>query len=335
MTSASAASWTLALTNSPTRVRRLAVIGAPALTGPAWTVADQVQAACDDLRDAAQLPRGVRTDRIDHVLTDADLVWLALPRSLAALDEAAEATAARGSDQARMVVIGRDADMSRSMNQVLAKHFAAVHASRGVGKLRALVGEGPIRPARLRWPQMRHLDDLDLDVWAHGVTFAGGRLDQGTRALIRFLGDVPRGDVLDFGSGSGILAALLARRPDQPSGGVQAIDVLLTSIDATMRTAASAGVEVRATWADGLDGVAPNSLDAIVTNPPFHRGTAKDSSATLAMFADAARVLRPGGQLWAVFNSHLPWKSRLSHLVGPTRLVAQDPRYTVVVATRA
>ena len=53
------------------------------------------------------------------------------------------------------------------------------------------------------------------------------------------------------------------------------------------------------------------SLDAIVTNPPFHQGFAKESADTLAMFSGARRVLRPGGELWCVFNSHLPWRREL------------------------
>ena len=52
------------------------------------------------------------------------------------------------------------------------------------------------------------------------------------------------------------------------------------------------------------------------------------------MFTDAARVLRPGGQLWCVFNSHLPWRRELEARLGRTVLVSQDPRFTVTVTTR-
>jgi 16S rRNA (guanine1207-N2)-methyltransferase len=334
MPSATESAWTLALANSPEHVDRLAVISAPELIDPAWIVCDQLQAACDDIRLSQLLPGGVRIDRIDHAIVGADLVWVKYPGSLAGLDEAAEYTANQGADDVRLVVIARNAELTHSMNDVLARHFTRFWASRGVGKSRALIAEGPIRPNRLRWPRARHVAELDLDVWAHGVTFAGGRLDPGTRALVARLDEVPRGDVLDFGSGSGILATLLARRDNQPPERVTAIDVRATSVDSTRRTAASAGAPVTAIWADGIGDVARESLDAIVTNPPFHQGTAKDSSDTLAMFAQAPRVLRPGGQLWVVYNSHLPWKARLSELVGSTRLINQDPRYTVVCATR-
>jgi len=326
----------LARANTPESVRRLAVLDAPDLVATAQEIAPAVAAWCDDAGAAAQLPTALRRDGLDGLTTalhGADTTWCDLPRSLGALDELAGLIARHADSEARLVVLARHADLTRSMNEVLARHFADVRGSLGVGKHRALLADGPLRSASPDpWPKMRHLDDLDLDVWAHGATFAGTRCDPGTRLLVDHLDDVPRGDVLDFGCGSGILATLLARRPGQDPARVLALDVLDTSLDATRRTAA--GLAVQTLWADGTATLAPDSLNAIVTNPPFHAGVAKDSSATLAMFADAARVLRPGGELWAVYNSHLPWKARLSALVGPTRLVAQTPRYTLVAATR-
>ena len=52
------------------------------------------------------------------------------------------------------------------------------------------------------------------------------------------------------------------------------------------------------------------------------------------LFADAARVLRPGGELWCVFNSHLPWRRELERRVGRTVLVAQDRHFTVTRTVR-
>jgi 16S rRNA (guanine1207-N2)-methyltransferase len=47
------------------------------------------------------------------------------------------------------------------------------------------------------------------------------------------------------------------------------------------------------------------------------------------MFAAAGRALRPGGELWTVYNGHLPYLAALRRLVGTTRVVRQDPRYLV------
>jgi len=45
-------------------------------------------------------------------------------------------------------------------------------------------------------------------------------------------------------------------------------------------------------------------------------------------------VLRPGGELWCVWNSALRYRSELERIVGPTRQIARDPKFTVTVSTR-
>ncbi len=97
-----------------------------------------------------------------------------------------------------------------------------------------------------------------------------------------------------------------------------------------MATAEANGLadRIRVDRRDVLHGLPDHALDLVVCNPPFHRGPAKDSAAAYAMFADASRALRPGGELWVVYNSHLPYRTELRR-VGHTEIVAQDPRFTV------
>ena len=52
------------------------------------------------------------------------------------------------------------------------------------------------------------------------------------------------------------------------------------------------------------------------------------------LFADAARVLRPGGELWTVWNGHLRYRPQLERIVGPTRQVGRDRTFTVTASAR-
>ena len=124
---------------------------------------------------------------------------------------------------------------------------------------------------------------------------------------------------IDFGCGNGTLSMRLAKQGLR----VRARDVSWSSVAGTAVAAEVNGLEVDATWGDGLDGYDDASFDAIVTNPPFHQGVAKDTTDTLRMFDDAARVLRPGGRLWCVFNSHLPYRKELNVRLGRTQVDQQ------------
>jgi len=102
-------------------------------------------------------------------------------------------------------------------------------------------------------------------------------------------------------------------------------------------TAAANGVadRVRVTRDDAAAGLADDSVDLVVCNPPFHLGTSVVTGAADRLFAAAARVLRPGGELWTVYNNRLPHRAALRRLVGPTRVAEAGRQFTVTVSTRS
>ncbi len=306
--------------------------------------APEVQVSCDSLADEQAVVRACagRPGRVELVdalqpgsLTGAALVLMRLPESLSALDELASRIAAESDPAVRLVAGGRVKHMTVSMNDVLNRFFADVSASLGRRKSRVLHAGSPIA-TKLNWPRHGADPDLGFEVWAHGAAFAGCRLDHGTRLLLGQLPQLPETaqDVVDLGCGTGILATGLARRLRCQ---VLATDISSAACHSARATAAAAGVQDRVTVRriSCLAGVPPSSADLIVCNPPFHVGSTKDSAPALQMISEAAQVLRPGGEMWTVFNSHLPYRAALRSAIGPTQVLAQDRHYTVVRARRA
>ncbi|GAB3710814.1 class I SAM-dependent methyltransferase [Mariniluteicoccus flavus] len=272
-----------------------------------------------------------------HTLAGVDLVLMRLPKSLAALDEYAGLVATHADPDVRVVAGGRVKHMTRGMNEVLARHFSEVRASLGVRKARVLHAASPIPGQGQSWPQRQEHADHGLVLCAHGACFGGTKIDPGTRLLLdalrSSLGGTRTGDEtrsLDLGSGNGTLTVALARLGFR----VTAIDESRAAVRSTAATAAANGVEVEVRRADGLADTPDASVDLIACNPPFHLGTAKDSSVALAMIADAGRVLAPGGELWLVWNAHLPYLPALRRAVGPTDIVARNPKFIVTRSRR-
>lgn len=297
---------------------------AGALTGELLRLGQAPAVWCDDLRDEAQVPNELRRSCPVEAVTGAQVVLWRLPKASAAVEEYAELIAAHADPGVRVIAAGRDKHLSRSMNTALARSFASVQASLGHRKARALLAAEPT-PKPPSWPRTAHIDRLDLDVVAHGATFSTNRLDRGTALLAGCFDRLPgAGSAIDLGCGSGILAALLARRGTH----VRAVDVTWSATDAARLTAAANGLTVEVGRRDGLAGV-DDPVDLIVTNPPFHLGTAKDTSPARELFVQAGRTLTPGGELWCVYNAHLPYLPWLRQAVGPTRIVARDRGYLV------
>ena len=274
-----------------------------------------------------------------ELLGRAGVVLLRLPKSLDALTEQVEAIARYAPDDVTVYAGGRIKHMTRGMNEVLARSFGDVRATLGRFKSRALVARAPLPSARTQeptFPRRAHLAEIGLDVVAHGGVFAGTRLDIGTRYLLTFLDQMApdAAQAVDVGCGTGILATSLARA--RPSLQVLASDQSAAAIASTAATAQVNGVGEAVTTLrdDALSTLPAGCADLVVCNPPFHSGTALHTDAAHRMFAAAARVLRPGGELWTVYNSHLLYKRDLSRVVGPTTMAGQNPKFTVTRTVR-
>ncbi|MFZ4079344.1 MAG: class I SAM-dependent methyltransferase, partial [Microbacteriaceae bacterium] len=85
---------------------------------------------------------------------------------------------------------------------------------------------------------------------------------------------------------------------------------------------------------DGLSRQPDDSADLILFNPPFHSGAAVHADTSLRLFAEAGRVLKPGGELWVVANRHLSYRPALRRLVGSTRVISQNPKFTVTASVK-
>jgi 16S rRNA (guanine1207-N2)-methyltransferase len=269
------------------------------------------------------------------LLTGADLVLLRLAKAVEALDEVARAVARAADPDVVLLAGGRNRHLSRRMNTALSQSFEQVRASLGRQKSRLLIATSPHPGVAARFPVVSPHPELDLVVAAHGGVFAGSRVDLGSRVLLEAL-QVPAAArmVADLGCGSGVLTTALARRA--PGAQVLAVDDSAAACRSTEQTVARNGVaaRVRVQRADLLAPAADGSLDLVLCNPPFHRGTARESADAFAMISDSARALRDGGELWLVYNAHLPYLPALNREVGPTEIVRRTKAYLVTRSVR-
>ena len=276
-----------------------------------------------------QLPLGA------ELVDGARVVLVQAPKGLEALREIAEVVAASARPDVTVLVGGRVKHMTHAMNDVLGASFAEVTATLARQKSRVLVARGP-RPGPSSFPRRQEHADLGLIVCAHGAAFAGTKIDIGTRALLSSLDGMASaaGTALDLGCGTGVLAAVLAR--SHPQLAVVAVDQSAAAVASAAATAAANGLagRIRVVRDDAAASLPDGSVDLVVCNPPFHQGTTVVTAAADRLFAAAARVLRPAGELWTVYNSALRHKATLTRLVGPTSVVDRTPKFTVTVSIR-
>ncbi len=287
-------------------------------------------------------------------------VVLAAPKATAALREYLQAAAGLAEE---VIVVGREKHMSTAINEALAAVFDRVDVSPGLAKCRLIIGSHPRRgggggpaeaapdfPRRDTRP-LRVPGAAPIKVAAYGACYGGTQVDHGTDVLVTSLIDHraeltpaagshdPAGlTVADLGCGNGwLLANLQALLNPATSIGIDVSKAALASATATL-AAGHPGIQLILADASAeadpaLDALA-GSCDLIVLNPPFHTGHTIETGTAHAMIRTAHRMLKPGGRLVCVYNSHLGYRGAAERTFGASRQWARDRKFTVVTAVR-
>jgi 16S rRNA (guanine1207-N2)-methyltransferase len=164
------------------------------------------------------------------------------------------------------------------------------------------------RTFRVNLPDVSFELDTDRGVFAHG------HLDAGTDLLLRTLGPIPPGEIVDVGCGYGAIAITLALR--NPDARIWAVDVNRRALALCARNAERAGA---ANVVPAEPDAVPERLRfaAIYSNPPVRLGKAALHELLLTWIGrlqpDAAATLVVQRHLGA--DSLAAWLTSLGHRV--------------------
>ena len=180
---------------------------------------------------------------------------------------------------------------------------------------------------------------------ADGVTliskpgiFGWDRIDPGSRLLVEHLRDFLSGfeqapkSLLDLGCGYGYLAAAGWRR--HPFSRLAATDNNAAALLACQATLAHNGIAGSVVAGDCGDTLS-EPFDAVLCNPPFHRGFSGDKVLTEKFLAGCARLLTPTGRALFVVNSFLPLEQRAQAYFRQVTVIADNHRFKLIALSRA
>ena len=157
--------------------------------------------------------------------------------------------------------------------------------------------------------------EVSFDYRGHHLVFATDsgvfsrtELDRGTEVLIDTLPEEISGSVLDMGCGYGVIGVAVGKH--WPACRVTMADINQRACALAAENARSNGVQAVVLESDGYQRVKGEHYDLILQNPPIRAGKA----VIYQMFADAARCLNPGGELWLVIRKQQGAPSAMTYL---------------------
>jgi 16S rRNA (guanine1207-N2)-methyltransferase len=194
--------------------------------------------------------------------------------------------------------------------------------------LRATRGpeETSLRSSPEAWKSLLQLDypGLTREWVSYPGIFAHRHVDPGTRLLLEVLPVLPAGSrVLDYGCGSGMVGWVAMSQSED-------LEVDLLDIDAVALEAARENVPAgRPLLRDGLPPDEGRPYDAILSNPPFHRGKVEDPGMISSFIQGTPGLLNSRGTLVLVAQRRLALQRLLQERFGTVRLLAEDPAFRV------
>lgn len=179
------------------------------------------------------------------------------------------------------------------------------------------------------------VDGTRLDIVTIPGVFSYGRLDEGTRLLLETLPKALykniEGRVLDFGCGSGVIGAYVAKT--MPATSVEMIDINLLALECSKATLEKNDVQAKVYPSDGLANVT-GRVNGIVTNPPFHSGVKTEYTTTESFIRHALDKMNKHAPLVLVANSFLKYGPIMEQSFGSFVIVTEDRKFKLYQCRR-
>ncbi|MDP5292628.1 methyltransferase [Oceanimonas sp. CHS3-5] len=273
---------------------------------------------------------------LDELPDAPGLVLLKLPKTNALLEHQLAAISRVAGPQTLIIAGAKARDVHTSTLKLFEQYLGPTRTSLAWKKARLIFAERDmsIAPASTPAPLAWKLENSDFTIYNHAAVFSRASLDIGARFMLEHLPANRPGRVIDLGCGNGVLGLMtLARNPD----------ATVTFADESHMAVASARLNVERNLPEAmdrarfmvnncLDGMAPDSADLVLCNPPFHQQQAITDHIAWQMMTDARRVLRRGGELLLVGNRHLDYHQKLKRLFGNQRVVASNRKFVILRA---
>lgn len=273
---------------------------------------------------------------LDDLPERVDVAVLKIPKSLSLLEDQLLRLRPSLHEDAQVLGAGMARHIHRSTIELFEAIIGPTTTSLARKKARLIFStlDPKLRPSPSPFPTTFGLSS-GHSVTNHAGVFSRRRLDVGTRLLLDTLPtDLGTARVIDLGCGNGVVGLNLALANP---------DIELAFVDSSFLAVASAEATFAAAFGDrhyerGVNFVVgnsvtsfdENSVDLVVTNPPFHEDRSLADTVVWAMFNDAKQVLRPGGAVLVVGNRHLGYHVKLKRVFGNVEVVASNPKFVVL-----
>lgn len=208
--------------------------------------------------------------------------------------------------------------------KIAEEYFDKVEQSKALKKARLMILSG-----KKKLPQLNIIEKFEWNNNTYSQylgVFSSGHIDYATQFFLEELAiKATDKNSLDLASGNGVIARFI--REQKPDASIRLIDDSWLAI-ASSKLNLTTG-ENHFHFNDSLDDIEDQSLDLVVSNPPFHFDFETNLDITFSLFSQVEQKLRSGGRFELVANRHLPYKPYLDKLFDQVVVLKQNQHFII------
>ncbi len=288
-------------------------------------------ARLNSLREPATCHLGEASGSFDHII-------IKMVKSLDLLAYEVAQASRLLSPEGVIILSGMSKHIHTSTIKLFEKYFHTVNTSLAKKKARLLFASGPKEDKRVLsgMPPAQSMTYKGLEICSHPGVFSSGKIDGGTKLLLETLPEPESSDtIIDLGCGNGIIGITLAKYHTMKK--VIFSDDSFLAIQSTKENWVrniESSIQAEFLVQHSLQDIPEDSVDMVVSNPPYHQGFTNTQQIAISFFNDAQRVLKKGGSFWVVANNHLGYIQELDRLFSHASMVTKNSAYTIYRAVK-
>ena len=189
-------------------------------------------------------------------------------------------------------------------------------------------GEGKVEKPEIEKRFQAKVDSIDADFKTAEGLFSNGKIDGGTRLLLKNLEISDDDKICDLACGYGAISIITGKKHDTNIYMTDDNSIATKYAETNMRENGLDQFNVET--GDCLDAYQKEKFDKIVSNPPTHQG----KGITQKMFQQSYEALKKDGELWLVYNQNMRFENQLSKDFDKVERVEQQDNFVVTRALK-
>ncbi len=260
----------------------------------------------------------------DELPKQLEKAYLKIPKSIALFETYLQHIHSHLSSNGQVICGFMTKYFNANLLEMATKYFENVEQSKAKKKARLLILSG--KKNRDNQPSFEQFQYHHLKLEQHKGVFSAGKVDKATNYLLQNIKQPKKyACILDLACGNGIIGKWILDKIEIEE--LHFLDDSNLAITSAKRNVKNENTQFHHNF--DLSDFKENSLDWIITNPPFHFENTIDTSIPINLFKEAKFKLKEGGTLTIVANSNLGYESFLKHHFSQVKIEASNHQFKI------